>query len=74
MKLRPADIADARAIAKVHVLSWQHAYRGLLPQGFLDGLSVEQRQAMWSSSITQGDMSILVAEVNDRVVGFSAQL
>ncbi|MFL6233636.1 MAG: GNAT family N-acetyltransferase [Thermoanaerobaculia bacterium] len=72
MKLRAADITDARAIAEVHVLSWQHAYRGLLPQGFLDGLSVEQRQAVWSSSLTQGEASVLVAEVKDRVVGFSA--
>jgi ribosomal protein S18 acetylase RimI-like enzyme len=72
MKIRRAEIADAREIAEVHVRSWQHAYRGLLPQSFLDGLSVEQREAVWSSSLAQGEASVLVAEVNDRVVGFSA--
>ena len=72
MKLRTADVNDARAIAEVHVLAWQHTYRGLLPQDFLDGLSIERREAMWSSSLATGEKSTLIAEVNDRIVGFSA--
>lgn len=31
MRLRPAQPEDALAVARVHVRSWQAAYRGLLP-------------------------------------------
>ncbi|MDR6857808.1 GNAT family N-acetyltransferase [Variovorax guangxiensis] len=70
--IRPALPADARAIAEVHVQSWQCAYRDLLPHAFLDALSVEKRQAMWAESLAKGAPSLLVAEVDDRIVGFSA--
>src|SRR5579859_2697677 len=45
VKIRPAIIEDAPAIAEVHVRSWQWAYRGQLPDGYLDRLSdtLEQR-------------------------------
>lgn len=38
MDIRPTRMQDAPEIAVVHVLSWQAAYRGLLPQAYLDGL------------------------------------
>jgi hypothetical protein len=47
MEIRRAVADDARGIAQVHVKSWQAAYRGLLPQSYLDALSVEQREAFW---------------------------
>src|SRR6266436_4742890 len=72
MNIRGAAVADAEAIAKVHVLSWQHAYRHLLPQEFLAGLSVEQRQTMWAKVLADREPSLLVAEVNNEIVGFSA--
>ena len=43
IRIREAVPADARAIAEVHVRSWQAAYRGQLTDGYLDGLSVEER-------------------------------
>jgi ribosomal protein S18 acetylase RimI-like enzyme len=70
--IRPALPGDARAIAEVHVQSWQSAYRDLLPQAFLDALSVEKRQAMWAESLAKKKPSLLVAEVDERIVGFSA--
>ncbi len=70
--VRAATVADAGAIAKVHVLSWQQAYRHLLPRKLLAGLSVERRQAMWEGVLANGEPSLLVAEVNDEIVGFSA--
>jgi ribosomal protein S18 acetylase RimI-like enzyme len=43
MLLRPAQPADAMAVARVHVRSWQSGYRGLLPDQFLDALKPEDR-------------------------------
>jgi GNAT superfamily N-acetyltransferase len=41
--IREAVPADARAIAEIHVRSWQAAYRGQLTDDFLDALAVEDR-------------------------------
>ena len=36
--MRLAMSADAAAIARLHVASWQTAYRGALPDDYLDRL------------------------------------
>jgi GNAT superfamily N-acetyltransferase len=43
MLLRPAEPQDAMAVARVHVRSWQAAYRTLLPDDYLDQLRPEDR-------------------------------
>jgi GNAT superfamily N-acetyltransferase len=43
MLLRPAEPEDASAVARVHVRSWQAAYRSLLPADYLDNLHPEDR-------------------------------
>ncbi|MDQ1748884.1 MAG: hypothetical protein QOD07_3147 [Frankiaceae bacterium] len=70
--IRPATVTDAPGIAVVHVESWRAAYRGLLPQVVLDGLSVDRRATSWRDSIGAGDGHTLVAvdEPSGRVCGF----
>ena len=41
---------DLPEVARVHVQSWQEAYAGLLPQDYLDNLSVEARLHRWRES------------------------
>lgn len=36
-----AGAEEASAIAKIRVLAWQRAYRGLVPQGVLDAMNIE---------------------------------
>lgn len=73
MRVRAAEPADARPIAVVHVASWQGAYRGLLPDAFLAGLSVDRRQVMWSELLQDAAQSIHVAEETDEsVIGFAS--
>lgn len=43
MLLRPAKCGDEMAVARVHVRSWQAAYRKLLPDDYLDQLRPEDR-------------------------------
>ena len=43
MLLRPAEPADALAVARLHVRSWQSAYRGLMPDDYLAQLRPEDR-------------------------------
>jgi GNAT superfamily N-acetyltransferase len=70
---RVATPDDAAAIGAIHVRTWQAAYRGVMPQEYLDGLDSASRAAGWQrllSAPPPGDTT-LVAEVDGRVVGFA---
>jgi len=43
VKLREARRGDEPAVADVHVRAWQEAYRGLIPDEFLDELDPDDR-------------------------------
>ena len=47
VEVRDATPDDAHAIATVHVRSWRAAYRGLLPDDVLAGLSVPDLEQLW---------------------------
>jgi GNAT superfamily N-acetyltransferase len=72
--IRAARPDDARPVAEVHVASWRHAYRGLLPDESLERLSVDDREAMWRRAFEDPDpkSGAFVAEVDGRIVGFAS--
>jgi GNAT superfamily N-acetyltransferase len=72
--IRLASQPDARTIAEIHVRAWRWAYRGLMPDELLDGLSIERRERTWQRSLSseRPRNRILVAEQEGRVVGFVA--
>ena len=75
LSVRRATPNDAPGIAVVHVTSWQRAYRGLLPQEFLDSLSVEARTRTWTQNLEQPLLpgaATFVAEHDGRVIGFAS--
>lgn len=45
--IRRAEASDSAAIADLHVLSWRAAYRGILPDSYLDGDVLAERRAVW---------------------------
>jgi GNAT superfamily N-acetyltransferase len=47
MLIRAAQPEDAIAVARVHVRSWQAAYRNILPDDYLDQLLPEDRAAKY---------------------------
>ena len=49
--VRAARPDDAEAIADAHVRGWLTTYRGLVPDEFLDGLSLERRATYWRDTI-----------------------
>ncbi|MGA7055307.1 MAG: GNAT family N-acetyltransferase [Mycobacterium sp.] len=51
-EVRAAVPEDSYAVAQVHVRSWQSAYRGLIPQEYLDSLEPE----VWAGRYTFGRM------------------
>jgi ribosomal protein S18 acetylase RimI-like enzyme len=73
MDIRAARMEDVPEIAVVHVRSWQAAYRGLLPQAYLDGLDPGQRIGQWERSLSaakRSDGGTLVAGAGGRLSGF----
>ena len=55
--IRRATTADAAAIAGLHVAAWRWAYRGLLPDEYLDGMaaSIPRRAARWRERLSHPD-------------------
>ncbi len=76
--VRQATVADADAVGLIHVRSWQAAYRGLMPDEFLDSLDVDSRVEEWRR-IFNGEVPVgslpfphdVVVEVEGEVVGFA---
>ena len=69
MFVRVANIADADAIAQIHVETWRTAYRGQISDAILDAQSVERRSLFWRERLTQPKGSVFVVE-EDGIVGF----
>lgn len=67
--VRKATLNDARAIAEVHVKAWQAAYRGLLPDDFLQNLSVDRREQQWREGVQNPEQIILLYEL-EKIVAF----
>jgi len=72
MLLRPAEPADALAVARVHVRSWQAAYRSLLPDDYLNQLRPEDRAAKYNFGGTDpAQPHTIVATVAEVIHGFA---
>lgn len=72
VSVRRAEAGDAEEIARVHVGSWQGAYRGLVSDEVLDGLSIEGRTRQWREWLAPGGERALtlVASRGGQIVGF----
>ena len=67
---RPATTADLDGIATVRIRTWQDAYRGIMPQDFLDALTpAAEAERLRRRDLPPGNS---VAELDGAVVGWSA--
>ena len=69
---REASIADRLAVARVHVESWRESFTGIVPQAFLDSMSVEKRAQAFEKGFASDCYQMFVAETQENgVVGFA---
>jgi ribosomal protein S18 acetylase RimI-like enzyme len=72
--VRRATAEDAATLAAVEVTSWWAAYRGLMPDAFLDRLSLEEKTESWRRNLLKHEASgrkrVLVAVRDGEVIGF----
>ena len=66
--IRKPLLADAENIARAHVKAWQETYRGIMPDDFLDSLSLETRIQNHKKSIPE--IGYLIAEEAGEILGF----
>jgi GNAT superfamily N-acetyltransferase len=75
MLLRPAEPEDAIAVARVHVRSWQVAYRTLLPDDYLDQLRPEDRADRYDFASTDPRKpQTIVAVEGGHIRGFATTM
>ena len=75
IRIRRAAKADASAIARVHVETWQSAYAGLLPDMTLAQMSDVRQAAWWSRALDdpREARGVFVADDEEAgVVGFGS--
>ena len=68
VEVRRARIEDAEAIARVHLCTWQSAYRHVFPPDELDALPLEPRIAGWQRGLRDENGICFVA--GDPILGF----
>lgn len=73
--IKKAKAADCDAIARLHVLSWRFAYRGILPDSYLDKDAILERRAAWQdffNSPPQGATVFVSYGTDNSLDGFIA--
>jgi GNAT superfamily N-acetyltransferase len=73
-EIEEAVPADAAAIAALHAESWRTAYRGFLPDTFLDGPVFDERLQFWMARMAAPDPHrrlVIKAVSDDRMLGFA---
>ena len=69
--IEQASAADADAIAALHADSWRESYRGSLPDDFLAGPVLRNRQELWQRRFAGDDgCHTIKATIGDTLIGF----
>jgi hypothetical protein len=72
VKFRDAQPSDAEQIALLHADSWRKTYRGMMPDAFLDGDVLSNRQQVWRDRLAykRAEQFVCLAEDGTKLVGF----
>ncbi len=70
-KIREVSPSDAYDVATVHVLSWQAAYKDIIPDEYLSGLDIEKRSVHFAKDFEKyKDITYyFVAELDGKIIG-----
>lgn len=73
VRIREMVLPDCERVAEIRVRGWQSAYKGLIPQSYLDALGVEQDAQRRREHFERSDGTVvnLVAERDGEVVGWA---
>jgi GNAT superfamily N-acetyltransferase len=75
LHVREATRADAAAIARLHLDNWRMAYRGIVPDDLLDGITALSRLRHWDGVLADADGAEFVyvaEEAGGRLLGIAS--
>ncbi len=61
--VRNPVVDDAERLGDIHTRAWQFAYRGMMPDSYLDGLDPQERITMWRNGLRDGGRVDVVRRV-----------
>jgi len=67
--VREAIVEDAKIISSIGVKSWQAAYRGIVPDEYLNSLSPKQREVHLIKSLSALTYRFAIGELDGQCVG-----
>lgn len=70
MKLRRASNSDAEIVGRIHVESWNVAYRRIMPDDVISRTDLAYRTAFWKERIADHDWPVFLMEEGDQAVAF----
>ena len=68
--IRWAQVEDAEALGTIHAESWKTAYKNIMPDDFLNNISIEKRQKRFEQVLADKTEENAVIVYDDKVVGF----
>lgn len=73
VRIVDAQPVHASAIARLHAANWKAAYRGILPDCYLDGEVDQERETYWRAALDDGryDMVRVALGEDGEIAGFS---
>jgi ribosomal protein S18 acetylase RimI-like enzyme len=70
MTIRRASSADAATVARIHVESWNVAYRGIMPDDVIARTDLAYRTQFWAARIADLDWPVFVIEEEGKCLAF----
>lgn len=75
IRVRPAQLADVPAMARLHIDAWSETYRGLIADQILDDPTLfSAREQQWTTALTDPRFNshrVAVAEQDDVITGIA---
>lgn len=67
--IRPALLEDAKILGEIHALTWKHAYKGIMPDVVLDGITIEKRTLYFEKALSEKREEDFLIFLQDQPVG-----
>jgi ribosomal protein S18 acetylase RimI-like enzyme len=70
LTIRRALVADAETVGRIHVESWNVAYRGIMPDDVIARTDLAYRTALWKERIADREWPVFLIEEKGKCVAF----
>lgn len=70
IEIKRASLYQAKEIAEVCVITWKHAYRGIVSDEFLDAMTPDRHERIIKENLERGLEDIFVAVYKEKIIGF----